>query len=251
MKTVIVDDEFHSTELLASLIRRMDLPGIELAATFNKPLEAREWILAHSCDLLLLDIEMPMLNGFDLMESLMEAGCKPLLVFITAYDEHAVRAFRFSAFDFLLKPVDEEELREVLARAMEQGRKEQDMQLRYLREIYPHSEAPARMVLAVQEGYELVRIADIVHIDADSNYSQVFLHQRKPVFLARTLKDFEQTLQGQGFMRIHNSHLINLDHITRFIKADGGYVEMSDGMRLPVSRARREELIQYFEALRR
>jgi two-component system LytT family response regulator len=251
MKTVIVDDEFHSTALLSALIGRMDVQGVELAATFNKPLEARDWICEHGCDLLLLDIEMPMLNGFDLVESLLASGCKPLLVFITAYDEHAVRAFRFSAFDFLLKPVDEEELRAVLIRALERGQQEQEMQFRYLRELYQQREEPARIVLAVQEGYELVRIADIVHIDSDSNYSQVFIAQRKPVFLARTLKDFEQTLQDRGFMRIHNSHLVNLSHITRFIKADGGYVEMSDGMRLPVSRARRDDLIRYFEALRR
>jgi two-component system, LytTR family, response regulator len=251
MKTVIVDDEFHSTALLSALIGRMDVAGIELVTTFNKPVEARDWIREHGCDLLLLDIEMPLLNGFDLVESLLASGCKPLLVFITAYDEHAVRAFRFSAFDFLLKPVDEEELRAVLIRALERRQQEQEMQFRFLRELYQQQAAPERMVLAVQEGYELVRIADIVHVDSDSNYSQVFIAQRKPVFLARTLKDFEQTLQEQGFMRIHNSHLVNLSHITRFIKADGGYVEMSDGMRLPVSRARRDDLIRYFEALRR
>lgn len=249
IRTILIDDEFHSTEVLEDLMLK-NFSEIEVIAKFNDSIQALEFLKHNSVDLVFLDIEMPFLNGFELMEKLSKFKSLPSIVFVTAYDQYAIKAFKFAAYDYILKPAEKEDILSAIEKFKMQKLNNTEKQWDYLVSLFKQQNNFEKIVLSVQDGFEIVEINEIIHIDSDSNYSTVYLDNRKPIVISRTLKDFENTLKEKGFLRIHNSHLVNLSKIVKFIKADGGYVMMNNQKQLSVSKSKKEDLIRFFESLR-
>lgn len=248
-RVTIVDDEFHSTELLAELIS-MYAPQLEVVGKYNIPNDALGHIKSEKPDLLFLDIEMPGINGFELLEKL--GAESPSVIFITAYDKFAIKAIKFSAFDYLLKPVDSEELVSAIDRWVAHFEERIPTgNYEHLAQLLKSNNEGAfdRIVLSTHDAYEVVELDTIVRIESQSNYTRVFCDDRKPILIARTLKDFEETLSGKGFLRVHNSHLINTKKIKKFVKTDGGHLEMIDDSIVYVSKSKKSDVMKLFQDL--
>lgn len=245
IRAVIIDDEPHSIETLRWKIENY-CPEVEVAAAFDSPNEGVQYLREHACDMLFLDIEMPRLNGFDVLE---EIGA-PLpfdVVFTTAYDNFGIQAVKFSALDYLLKPVQNKELREAVEKHLNKGRRnvppEQVEAL--LHNVQAERKGkPGRVALASKESIEFVDPADIVVCTSSSNYTEVYTTDGRKRVISRTLKDFEDMLLPFQFFRPHHSHLINLARVREYIRGDGGYLIMENKMKIPVSKSRKDALLR-------
>ena len=246
MKAIILDDETHCREVLRIELQR-HCPDIQILADFNDARQAKTQIAELNPDLVFLDIEMPHMNGFQFLQSF--DGSFPFdVIFTTAYDEFAVKAIKMSAVDYLLKPIDPEELKAAVQRARERRDRLSDEEINgLLRRIESTVSHPRqKVVLPTLAGGEFVRISDIVYLRSDSNYTHVVLGSEKDVLVSRTLKDVEALLPGELFLRVHNSFTVNLDHIQRFVRQDGGYLIMDNGDQVSVSRRKKDTLFDRF-----
>lgn len=242
IKAVILDDEAHCSRGLALQLEQL-CPQVEVLASFNAPLKALDFVMQNPIDLLFLDVEMPILNGFDFLKRLGVPGFE--VVFTTAYDQFAIKAFKYSAFDYLLKPIEDNELQHCIAK-WEADQAKRNHALRYHNLMAEEQVVlPKRLVLPTSEGLELIDVEDIVCIDSDSNYSRLYFQDGTFLLISRTLKEFEDLLEPKGFMRVHHSHLINIKKIRKYIKADGGYVLMSNDRKVSISRARKDQVLEY------
>jgi two-component system, LytTR family, response regulator len=245
MKTIIIDDEPHCANLLAHLLRR-HCPTTELVAQFTDPLQAIDYLQSEPAfDLLFLDVEMPKINAFDLLNLFYPFTFK--VIFTTAYDRYALRAIKFKAFDYLLKPIDIEELKNTVFRAEQSN-------MAALPHALPvaHSTAapaPTRIGLNTMEGIDYVEITQIVCCHADNSYTEVFTKDGKKTVISRNLKEMEDMLTGAGFFRIHHSHLVNMQHVRRYIRGIGGEVLMSNGQILPVARSKKDLFLTLIERM--
>jgi len=241
MKAILVDDELHCTESLDILLRSY-CPGVQVLAKFNRSEAALPRLSEGDFDVVFLDIEMPVYNGFELLNRLSNKNFD--VVFTTAYDQFAVKAFKYSAFDYLLKPIDAEELQECVGKLSEKKRQNDlEGQLGFLRSmLVREQQVPQKIALPTTQGIEYVEIAEIIRCESDSNYTRIFQAGTPPTLICRTLKEVEELLEGANFARVHHSHLINLDHLRKYLRSDGGYVVMSDGSEITVSRSRKDVL---------
>lgn len=245
IKAVIIDDEHHSIETLRWKLENY-CPEVEVVASFDNPAEGVAFLKSQSCDILFLDIEMPRLNGFDVLE---EIG-PPMpfnVIFTTAYDNFGIQAVKFSALDYLLKPVQNKELKEAVDKYKNMSRHavspEQVDTL--LHNVQAERQGkPGRIALASKESIEYVDPAEIVVCSSSSNYTEVYTTDGRKRVISRTLKDFEELLQTFHFFRPHHSHLINLAHVREYVRGDGGYLVMENKMKIPVSKSRKEGLLQ-------
>ncbi len=244
MTAAILDDEPHNVQLLEHLLLNF-CPQISAVQGFTDPLEAVEAISQNAPDLLLLDIEMPQLNGFDVLNRLMPLQFR--VIFVTAYDKYAVRAFRYSALDYLLKPIDIEEFKSAVKRALEQGVPD-PQQLGFASQVkQTMSEViPDRIALSTQDGLLIVDTNDIVHLDSESNYTRIFFKNGQKVLVSRTLKDLEELLDAQKFFRVHHSHVINLHSVRKYLRGEGGEVILENKSQIPVARSKKEEFLRRF-----
>lgn len=237
--TFLIDDERNCTDLMRVMLEKY-CSDITVTGIFNDPEEALIRIKADRPQLVFLDIEMPRLNGFDLLQR-----CLPLdfkVVFTTAYDQYAVRAFKFNALDYLLKPIDKEELIQAVDKVTRAGLPSQERvaAARMLRE----TPMPERIALPVGQELVFVEVAEILYCESDGSYVSVFLqHQSKPILLSKSLREFEELLNNPAFFRAHNSFLVNLKQVQKIVKADGGEIVMRNGRSLPVARAKKAELL--------
>lgn len=245
IKAVIIDDEQHSIDTLKWKLENY-CPDVAVQASFDSPAEGITYLKQNPPDLLFLDIEMPMLNGFDVLE---ELGRElPFdIIFITAYDNFGIQAVKFSALDYLLKPVQNRELKEAidkhLKKAMHKVPQEQIEVL--LSNIQAEKKGKVgKIALASKESIEFVDPQQIVCCEANSNYTNVYLEQGRKRVISKTLKEFEDMLSLYQFFRPHNSFLINLRRVNEFIRGDGGYLVMENKMKIPVSKNKREELME-------
>ena len=193
-----------------------------------------------------MDIQLGDGNGFDILEQLASKNGKSTshIVFVTAYEEYAIKAFRFSALDFLLKPIDPEELEKVIGKIKQAVAKKDnyahiDLLLENIRKKVDHFK---RIALSTADGIHLFEISDIIRCESEDNYTKFYLKNNKPVLISKTLKEYEELLTEHGFERIHQSHLINLAYLKSYIKKDGGYVVMSDNSNLPISQRKKDRL---------
>lgn len=245
IKAIIIDDEAHSIETLRWKIENY-CPEVEVVAAFDSPTEGVKYLKEKGCDMLFLDIEMPRLNGFDVLE---EIGA-PLpfdVVFTTAYDNFGIQAVKFSALDYLLKPVQNKELREAVEKHLHKTRR--GLPAGQVEGLLNNVQAerkgkPGRVALASKESIEFVDPADIVVCTSSSNYTEVHTTDGRKRVISRTLKDFEDMLLPFQFFRPHHSHLINLLRVREYIRGDGGYLIMENKMKIPVSKSRKEALMQ-------
>ena len=246
IKAVIIDDEKHSIETLEWKLNNY-CPEVEILATFNDPVKGLEFLKRSKLDILFLDIEMPLLNGFDVLEELGEVPFD--VVFTTAYDEFGIQAIKFSALDYLLKPVQNQELIATIKKFSEKdsqqiSSKQLEILFKNIRE--EENGLPGRIALSTKESIEFVEPKDIILCTSDSNYTMIYLQDGRKKLISRTLKEFEEMLSPHNFFRAHHSHLVNIEHVREFVRHEGGYLVMTNKMTVPVSRSRKEELLKQF-----
>ena len=246
IRAAIIDDERHSVETLAFKLERY-CPEVQVVACYSDPVQGLEYLKENEIDLLFLDIEMPRIDGFELLEQMGEVPFD--VIFTTAYDEFGIRAIKFSALDYLLKPVQGQELKAAIAKhAKKSSHNISSSQLEVLFSNIKEEQKglPGKIALATKESIEFVAPDDIIVCSSDSNYTMIYLEDGRRKLISKTLKDFEEMLSGFSFYRVHHSHMVNLNHVKEYIRTDGGYLLMSNKMKLPVSRSKREDLLKQF-----
>lgn len=240
IEVVLIDDEKDSTETLDILLK-VNFPGIQVIAKFNEPQSALEFLQKNQFDLLFLDIEMPTMNGFDLLKEVQKDDFE--VVFVTAYDQFALKAFKYSAFDYLLKPVDLEDLTTCIAK-YEEKKMQLKARLEHLQKMVRQTDSGIdKIAVPTSQGFEFIEIKDIIRCESDGNYTRIFFVNQPPMLVSRTLKDFDELLEDMNFVRVHQSHLISLKYLRKYVKSEGGYIEMHDGTQITVSRSRKDELM--------
>lgn len=244
MKAIIIDDEPDAVEALHLTLMEI-CPEVAVAGKYTDPVKGLSAIRAQKPDLVFLDIEMPVLNGFQLLEELGDISFS--LIFSTAYDRFAVKAFRYSAIDYLLKPVNPDELRKAVDKAAEKQRVDK-IQIDLLRQqLYaPDTKRFDRIALPYAHGYTFVEIADVMYCESDSSYTKFFLSTGEMYLITKTLGDVEEMLSGGDFFRIHKQFLVNMRNIRSYIRGDGGYVVMPNKVNIPVSRIKKDEFTELF-----
>jgi two-component system, LytTR family, response regulator len=246
IRAIIVDDEAYSCETLATLLERYcsEVLVVDICTSGAAALKS---IHKYSPDLLFLDIEMPHMNGFELLQQLNEFNFQ--LIFTTSYDQYAIKAIRFSALDYLLKPIDRNELKAAIQKLTQKMEQPLPQQLSILmQKITGAGHSIQKIALPTMEGLQMVIINSIIHCASDSNYTNIHLKGGKKITVSKTLKDIEEMLEDHSFLRVHHSHLVNTNEIERYIKGEGGYLILSDGSSVDVSRSRKETLLQKLQA---
>ncbi len=245
IKAIIIDDEQHSIETLKWKLENY-CPEVEVMAAFDQPAKGVEFLKQNPPDLLFLDIEMPMLNGFDVLEEL-GRDISFDVIFTTAYDNFGIQAVKFSALDYLLKPVQNKELKDAIEK--HQKKAQHKVSSEQIDVLLSNVQAEkkgkvGKIALASKESIEFVDAPDIVCCEANSNYTNVYMTENRKRVISRTLKEFEDMLAPHKFFRPHNSFLINLNRVREFIRGDGGFLVMENKMKIPVSKTKREELLE-------
>ncbi len=245
IKAIIIDDVEQ-----ARITLRKDLevyaPDVKVVGEASGVIEGAKLLKNTNTDILFLDIQMMDGSGFDLLDILKEIRFK--IIFITASDAHAIKAFRYAAIDYLLKPVDPDQLKEALEK-FRQNRIDENEKYKLLNESLKLNKQHERLALHSQDKIHIVNIKDIIRCESDGNYTNFNFSGGKIMLVAKTLKEFEDLLTENGFFRVHQSHLINTKFIKEFIKTDGGYFLMTDGSTVPVSTRKRAEVMKMLEEL--
>lgn len=245
-KAIIIDDENRTRDLIAKMINSfgLDIEAIPAGENVQSGIAAIE---AHQPDLVFLDIQMPDGTGFDVLRAIPNKNFD--VIFITAHEEFAIKAIKFSALDYILKPVDAEELKRAVEKALESmDTRKEDTQFDALQNnIQPQQKR--RLVLKTQESVHVVDLDQIIRCEADRNYTSFFLTENRKILVSKTLKEYETLLSGYNFLRVQQSHLINLDYVDRYDKGNGGSVVMKDGSEVPLSPAKREIFFKILENL--
>jgi two-component system LytT family response regulator len=195
-------------------------------------------------DIVFLDIQMPDGNGFDLLRKLSNTNFH--LIFTTAYDQYALRAIKFNALDYLLKPIDVEELKTAVAKALKLQKPKNEEVNNLLSNLNKNPEEH-KIVLSTSEGMHIIKVKSIIRCQADDYYTNFYLDDGRRIMISKTLKESEELLNGHNFIRPHRSHLVNMAYIKRYVKSDGGYIILSDGTKVPVSRRKKEVIINYLQ----
>jgi two-component system, LytTR family, response regulator len=242
-KIIIIDDQEDSIEKLSFLIKKY-CPTTTLAGVANTGKEGMCLIESTQPDIVFLDVEMDDMTGFEMLERLDTINFK--VIFTTAHDKYAIKAIRISALDYLLKPIGKDDLIAAIQRAG-MDLKLQPEQVKGLVENSKNkSEKIERITLTTGEGLVFKNTSDIIFCEADRNYTTVHLLNKEKLVISKTLKEIEETLDGNGFFRAHHSFLINVTHIERYVRGDGGYVIMKNGKNITVARKRKEALLEFF-----
>lgn len=246
LRAVLVDDERHALEALEVLLQKAEFP-VTIVAKFDKPEEALHFLQQKSIDLLFLDIEMPRMNGFQLLSHWSELPFE--VIFTTAYDQFALEAFKISAFDYLLKPIDRSMLHKTLKKFTQSRSATISFeQLKILQQlINAPSKNMVKVPLPVSDGILFVETQNIIRCEGDAGYTYVHLKNGKPILLSKTLKEVEEHLfAASGFIRVHQSHLINAMYLKKFVRGEGSYLIMDDGSQIPVSRRKKDDFLDMF-----
>ena len=253
MKVVIVDDEANSRDTLRSLLV-MCAPELEIAGEAKNAKEARNLVEEKNPELIFLDIQMPGEDGFEFLLSFSHPTFK--VIFTTAHHQYAAKAFRFSAVDYLLKPIDPDELIQAIQKAKENKYPVQPPQVELLHRHYqmfketdgintPRKPAgDMKLALALQEGIFFILLKDIIWCESLGAYTKFHIVNQRSIVVSKVLKEYEEVLEEFYFFRTHKSSLINLEHIKKYVRGEGGQVWMNDGTEIEVSRRRKEELME-------
>jgi two-component system LytT family response regulator len=249
---ILIDDDANLRAGMRQLLS-MYAPEINVLGEAESVQTGVEAINLFQPQVIFLDIQLSDGTGFDLLEKLAEMNGKisSQVVFITAHEQYAIKAFRFSALDFLLKPVDPEELQKVIYKiknvlAKSDNYAHIDLLLENIRRKVDNFK---RIALSTSDGIHLFEISDIIRCESEDNYTKFYIKNNKPILISKTLKEYEELLTEHGFERIHQSHLINLNYLKSYIKKDGGYVVMADNSHLPISQRKKERLQELIKML--
>lgn len=242
LKTVIIDDDDVSRMVLRDILEKF-LDNIEIIGEAASVADGVKLLENTDPELVLLDISMPDGTGFDLLDQLKSINFK--LIFITAYSEYAVKAFKYSAFDYIVKPLNVEELKKAIMRIPLIDRVDNKVRVKTLKENLQSQDDGALKTVALPEfnGFAIVNVEDIVRCEGKRNYTRIIFKEASEKVVSRTLLEFEHLLTPLGFVRIHRSHLVNILNVVRYLKSEGGMVELKTGELLKVSPKHKENLL--------
>jgi len=231
---IILDDEKNCVEVLAYEIKKVR-PNCQIVNQFTDAELALDFLHDHSADIIFLDIEMPIMNAFQFLDKLSEIPTN--IIFTTAYDHYAIKAFRYYAIDYLLKPIE----RDLLANAIDRAFiNHQKLEKKIIKEIHNKIQSPnsvyTKIAVPVESGFRMVTIKDIVRCEASSNYSIIHKLNGDSILISKPLKFLDNLLSSHGFFRTHQSHLINVNYMDSYIKNDGGYITLSNGSAVAISK---------------
>lgn len=248
---ILIDDDANLRQGMRTLLSRYS-PAINIIGEADSLETGITLLLQQQPQVVFLDIHLGDGTGFDLLEEINKRGKLNFqIVFITAHEQYAIKAFRFSALDFLLKPVDPEELEKVVGKIKNVLDKNDsvahiDLLLENIRKKVDNFK---RIALSTSEGIHLFEVSDIIRCESEDNYTKFYIKNSKPILISKTLKEYEELLTEHGFERIHQSHLINLSYLKSYIKKDGGYVVMADNSKLPISLRKKDRLQEILKTL--
>lgn len=242
INVIIIDDEAKSIEVIESLIATY-CPDIRIVGTANNIQDGAKEIIINQPDIVFLDVEMPGGNGFELLEMLKTRNFD--VVFITAHNKYAISAIKHSALDYLLKPIEVKEFLETIEKIKSNG-KNRALKYDVLFENLS-GKSPKKLVVTSTKGYEYIPVENIVRIESERSYARIFLNNGRVIMVSKSLNEYQNMLCADTFFRIHNSHLINLNHVVMYYRTDGGYVEMSDKSNIPISRSKKDIFINVMQ----
>jgi two-component system LytT family response regulator len=245
IRAILIDDEEHCLFTLNLLLAEY-CPRVEVVASCTSVIQALDCIEKTKPELVFLDIEMPFMNGFEMLEKI-----KPIsfsIIFTTSYDQYAIKAIQYSALDYLLKPIDPKGLVAAVQRVEQHKMNPSAEQFQMLMDQLAQKDRRfSKIAIPTIEGYELIPADQVVHCKADDNFTILYLKNKSMKIACRSLKEMEeQLLDFTNFLRVHNSFLVNMNEVSRYIRGDGGYLIMTDGTTINVSRARKDALMKYF-----
>lgn len=245
INAIIIDDERHAIESLKYELSQ-NCPEINIIGESTKAKEAIKLVNELRPNLLFLDIEMPWMSGFELLQKIDNLSFE--VIFVTAYDRYAIKAFKFSAIDYLLKPVNGDDLKNAVKKVVNKKTDFNQTHLQALiQNLTQQEEKLEKIVLPTVEGLEFIQVKNIVRCESDSNYCRIILDSGRTVYLAKTLKEIESLLVDHAFHRVHHSHLIAEQYILKYSNADGGYIEMKNGDIIPLSRSKKNDFLNRFK----
>jgi len=240
-KAVIIDDEPYSIDVLTMLLTRNDVHDIEIAGTTTESTEGIQLINQLQPDVVFLDIEMPRLNGFQLLDQVQNLYFH--LIFTTAYDKYAVKAFRYSALDYLMKPINAKELDEAVAKLPLKKKVDKEhlkMTEKNLQTLTAHT-IPDQIILPHAKGYLFQKIEAIIYCEAMGAYTKFFTENKQAFITSKALSEVEELLTDSYFFRIHRQYIVNIKKVQEMLREDGGLLLMSNGAKIPVARNRKDE----------
>ncbi len=239
IKALLIDDEPAAINTLTLMLQHY-APEITIIKSTNNPHEGLELIKTYQPGLLFLDVQMPLMTGFELLKQLPEINCN--IIFTTAFDKYAIEAIRFSAVDYLMKPIDGDELQAAIKRYIEKTAAPHNKPLynNFLHNIHAAAKADFKLALPTSQGTFFFNTKDIIRLEGESNYTKFFFSNGKTLLTSKTMKEYEEILEGHGFIRIHKSHMVNKAHVVS--SSSDGLLTLSDNAKVEVSRRRKEEV---------
>ena len=242
LRSIIIDDEPQNAAILKNDLAQY-CPAVEVVSVCYSAKEGIMAIKKEKPDLIFLDIEMPWMNGFEMLEVLGEIYFS--VIFTTAHDQFVAKAFRISAVDYLLKPIDAGDLKEAVRKAQQKVEQQQGhANIENLLRNFKQPSSQQKIALPYRDGYEFVEVTHIIYCQAEGAYTKVFLDNKKYIVVSKTLGDIEELLPTDLFQRIHHSTVVNLDYVTHFVRSDGGYVKLQTGENLIVSKSKKEAVME-------
>ncbi|MBG0858468.1 MAG: response regulator transcription factor [Bacteroidales bacterium] len=239
LKTIVIDDEPDAVDFISSIIGEY-CSGLEVAGKAHDVKEGVQLIREQKPDLVFLDVEMPHGTGFDLLTHFPEKDFD--VVFITAFNHYAIKAIKFSAVDYILKPININEFIDAVNKVIQKRGSNLFRGNENIRVLLENLKTglPSRLAIPTSDGMEYLNPRDIIRIEADRSYSWFFITGNRKMLVSKNLKEFQDLLNDRYFFRPHNSHLINLKYVKKYVRREGGYIEMTDGSEIPVSRNRKD-----------
>ena len=245
INAILIDDEVHCLDTLGILLD-MYCPQVKIMERCTSAKQGLSAIEKHNPVLVFLDIEMPAMNGFEMLEMFTEIPFA--VIFTTSYDQYAIKAIRFSALDYLLKPVDPKELVRAVIKVQEQRHLPVAEQFQILlKQLQGKGAQFNKIAVPTSDGFELVPVDQLIHLEANDNYTHLFLKNKIKIIACRTLKEMEEQLhEFPIFIRVHHSNMVNLNEVKKYVRGEGGYLVMSDDTPVNVSRSRKDALMKWF-----
>ncbi len=243
LQAIIIDDEFHSLKSTELMVKE-NCNEVEIIALGNTPEKGIELIESYKPDLVFLDIAMPRMNAFELLQNLSERSFE--IIFTTAFDEYAIKAFKVNAIDYLLKPIDAAELKEAVNKVKTKLRTGDGMNKidQLLESLGQPTVKKDKVAIPVDGKIRMISFSSIIYCESESNYTKIYVEPDKKFLLSKTLKEVEKILTHQDFFRVHNSFLVNLSHIKEYIRGEGGDLIMTNGNEVRVSRNKKDTLLR-------
>jgi len=243
LKVIILDDEPDAVKLLQLQLEK-HCPEVESITCFTCPIDALAFISSNPPDILFIDIDMPVLNGFEVLQKLMPINFA--VVFVTAFNHYAIKAFKFNAIDYLLKPFDITELKDTFKKIDSSGKFNQSKLLLLQKQL--KGELINKIAISTQHGISFIDLEEIVYVESSNNYSKLIMVNNKNFMLSKTLKDVSDVLEESHFYRIHRQYIVNLKLVKHLSKTDL-IITMSNDIELPISRSQKEKLLEMYKSL--